>query len=163
VAAGKARLRLAALIQFTLPGMPTVYYGDEAGVTGHEDPDDRRTYPWPDTGGTPDDALISTYRSLGALRASVPPLQSGDVRFLLAGDRAGAVAYLRQAEGRVALVILNRSASERTVAVPVKGLVADGVQLESRYGFPGPVSPLRGVVHVTLGPLAGVVYSGPAK
>jgi glycosidase len=163
VAAGKARLRLAALIQFTLPGMPTVYYGDEAGVTGHEDPDDRRTYPWPDTGGTPDDALISTYRSLGALRASVPALQSGDVRFLLAGDRAGTVAYLRQAGGRVALVILNRSASERTVAVPVGRLVADGVQLESRYGLPGPVSPLRGVVRVTLGPLTGVVYSGPAK
>ncbi|MDX6449497.1 MAG: hypothetical protein QOD08_1960 [Gaiellaceae bacterium] len=163
VAAGKARLRLAALIQFTLPGMPTVYYGDEAGVTGHEDPDDRRTYPWTDTGGTPDDALIGTYRSLAALRSAVPALQSGDLRFLLTGDGAGTVAYVRQAEGRVALVILNRSAVERTVSVPVKGLVADGAQLESRYGGAGSVSPASGVVHVTVGPLAGAVYAGPAK
>jgi maltooligosyltrehalose synthase len=34
------------LIQFTLPGAPTVYYGDDAGMTGDDDPDDRRTYPW---------------------------------------------------------------------------------------------------------------------
>ena len=163
VAAGKARLRLAALIQFTLPGMPTVYYGDEAGVTGHEDPDDRRTYPWADTGGAPDEALIGTYRSLGALRASVPTLQSGDLRFVLTNDRAGTVAYLRQAGGRVALVMLNRSAVERTVTVPVKGLVADGVQLENRYGGAGSLSPASGVVHATVGPLAGAVYAGPAK
>ena len=98
-----------------------------------------------------------------ALRASVPTLQSGDLRFLLTGDRAGTVAYLRQAEGRVALVILNRSGVERTVTVPVKGLVADGVELESRYGGAGPVSPANGVVRVTVGPLAGAVYSGSAK
>src|SRR5215208_6165725 len=60
VADGKRRLRLAAAIQFTLPGMPTVYYGDEVGVTGDDDPDDRRTYPWGET----DDSLLSWYSSL---------------------------------------------------------------------------------------------------
>ena len=68
VAAGKARLRLASLIQFTVPGAPTVYYGDEVGMTGDDDPDDRRTYPWADLGGTPDTALFSHYQSLAALR-----------------------------------------------------------------------------------------------
>ena len=57
LAAGKARLRLASLIQFTVPGAPTVYYGDEVGVTGDDDPDDRRTYPWADLGYAPDTSL----------------------------------------------------------------------------------------------------------
>ena len=38
-------IALASLIQFTVPGAPTVYYGDEVGITGDDDPDDRRTYP----------------------------------------------------------------------------------------------------------------------
>src|SRR3954470_6043090 len=74
VAEGKRRLRLASLIQFGLPGAPTVYYGDEVGMTGADDPDDRRTYPWPDTGGHPDDALLAHYKTLTALRKSVPAL-----------------------------------------------------------------------------------------
>src|SRR4029078_8176197 len=56
VAAGKLRVKLASLIQFTVPGAPTIYYGDEVGMTGDDDPDGRRTYPWADTGGTPDSA-----------------------------------------------------------------------------------------------------------
>ncbi len=69
VAAGKARVRLASLIQFTLPGAPTVYYGDEVGITGADDPDDRRTFPsrarapgtprsWPTTRSSPSSGAI---------------------------------------------------------------------------------------------------------
>src|SRR5207253_2485122 len=57
LAEGKARIRLASLVQFGVPGAPTVYYGDEVGMTGADDPDDRRTYPWADTGGSPDASL----------------------------------------------------------------------------------------------------------
>lgn len=163
VAAGKARLRIAALIQFTLPGMPTVYYGDEAGMTGADDPDDRRTFPWPDTGGSPDEALTAWYRTLASVRASVPALQAGDVRFLLADNRAGTVAYLRRSSDQVALVVVNRSAGARTIAVPVKGQVADGARLEGRVGPPGTLVPQRGVVRLTLGPMAGAVYAGPGR
>ena len=46
VAEGKQRQRIASLIQFTMPGAPTVFYGDEVGMTGDDDPDDRRTFPW---------------------------------------------------------------------------------------------------------------------
>ncbi len=52
LADGKRRLQLASLVQFTVPGAPTVYYGDEVGLTGDDDPDDRRTFPWPDQGGS---------------------------------------------------------------------------------------------------------------
>ena len=48
LAEGKSRQRLAALVQLTMPGAPTIYYGDEVALTGDDDPDDRRTYPWAD-------------------------------------------------------------------------------------------------------------------
>jgi hypothetical protein len=48
VAQGKQLMKLAALVQFTVPGAPTIYYGDEVGMTGEDDPDDRRTFPWVD-------------------------------------------------------------------------------------------------------------------
>ena len=86
LAAGKQRVQLASLIQFTVPGAPTVYYGDEVGVTGDDDPDDRRTYPWPDLGGMPDNALLSHYSQLSALRRVNPALTAGDFRVLLADD-----------------------------------------------------------------------------
>ncbi|HSL33826.1 MAG TPA: alpha-amylase family glycosyl hydrolase, partial [Candidatus Limnocylindrales bacterium] len=74
VAAGKARVRLASLIQFTVPGAPTVYYGDEVGMTGDDDPDDRRTYPWADLGGSPDTAMFGHYQALAGLRSEVEAL-----------------------------------------------------------------------------------------
>ena len=48
LAAGKQLLRLATLTQMGIPGVPTIYYGDEVGLTGEDDPDDRRTFPWLD-------------------------------------------------------------------------------------------------------------------
>ena len=63
--------REAAVIQMTWPGAPTIYYGDEAGLTGWTDPDNRRTYPW----GHEDEALIEFYRALAKLRAGLPVLR----------------------------------------------------------------------------------------
>ena len=68
LADGKNRQRIASLIQFTMPGAPTVYYGDEVGQTGDDDPDDRRTYPWKDAGGKPDMSMFKHYQSLATLR-----------------------------------------------------------------------------------------------
>ena len=100
VAAGKHRVRLASLIQFTVPGAPTVYYGDEVGLTGDDDPDDRRTYPWADLGGTPDTALLAHYTALAALRDDVAALTDGDFRVLLANDADETVAYGRKTGSR---------------------------------------------------------------
>ena len=72
-----------------MPGAPTVYYGDEVGLTGDDDPDDRRTYPWSDLGGTPDAALQSHYTQLASVRKANPALTSGDFRVLLADDASG--------------------------------------------------------------------------
>jgi glycosidase len=64
---GKARLKLAATFLMGYPGMPTIYYGDEAGQYGSSDPDCRRTYPW----GSEDKDLIAFYRKVIGVSAAV--------------------------------------------------------------------------------------------
>ncbi len=158
-AAGKQRLRLASLIQYTLPGMPTVYYGDEVGVTGADDPDNRRTYPWPETGGRQDASLLAHYRGLALLRLALPELVDGSFRMLLADDAANAVAYGRKDDSRAAIVAINRGSSAQTLTVPVGGFLPDGTQLYPVYGGGSAAAVSGGSVSVTVGPLAGVVLA----
>jgi glycosidase len=134
---GKQRLHVASLIQFALPGAPTVYYGDEVGVTGADDPDDRRTYPWADTGGNPDTSLLTHYKALTALRKSVPALVSGDFKVLLADDAANSVAFGRKTGTDAAVVAVNRDDSAQTLHVPVAHYLPDGTALHAVYGSGG--------------------------
>ena len=78
----KLRLKAAAILQYTLPGVPCVYYGDEAGVQGFEDPLNRATYPW----GREDDDLLGHYRALGELRRRNANALAGRLRFLEDSD-----------------------------------------------------------------------------
>jgi glycosidase len=133
VAAGKRAIRLASVIQFTVPGMPTVYYGDEAGVTGDDDPDDRRTYPWADLGGSPDASLLAHYRALGELRHDVGALTGGDFRVLLADDATGVVAYGRRTGTQAAIVVVNRGSTVASVGVPLEGYVPNGIAFTTRF------------------------------
>jgi glycosidase len=77
IALAKRRVRLAWLFQLTYPGAPTIYYGDEVGVTGGPDPDNRATYPWPDLGGEPDLSLKAEVQGLLAVRKAHPVLGQG--------------------------------------------------------------------------------------
>ena len=97
------RLRAAAFLQFTLPGMASIYYGDEAGMEGFDDPFCRRTYPW----GREDTALRAYYRSLCRLKKELPALRHGDVRVTAAGE--GRIAFTRTAQEQRAEVFVNRS------------------------------------------------------
>ena len=82
-------LRLAALIQMTLPGAPCIYYGDEVGLAGREDPDCRRAYPWDPA--RQDRSLREFIAGLVALRHAEPVLRRG--RFELLAAEGSAVAY----------------------------------------------------------------------
>ncbi|HEX9092989.1 MAG TPA: alpha-amylase, partial [Coriobacteriia bacterium] len=156
---GKQRLRLGSLLQYTLPGAPTVYYGDEVGMTGADDPDNRRTYPWPDTGGKPDQALLAHYTALGHLRSTLAPLVDGDFRILLADDGDGVLAYGRKDGSRAALVAINRSSSVHDVSIPVAGYLPEGTALLPVYGS-GPASSVSGgSVPVSVPALGGVVLA----
>ncbi|MGA4508835.1 alpha-amylase family glycosyl hydrolase [Propionibacteriaceae bacterium G1746] len=127
-AAGTKRLALATLIQFTQAGMPTIYYGDEVGLTGADDPDDRRTYPW---GSGRDMALYNHYATLAKARAADPALTQGDFAALLADDANGTLAYGRKIGTRGGIVVVNTATVARTITVPVRGYLPDGTKLSA--------------------------------
>jgi glycosidase len=162
VAEGKQRQRIASLIQFTVPGAPTVFYGDEVGITGDDDPDDRRTYPWLDKGGKPDTSLLMHYTALNWLRKTAPVLVNGDFKVLLADDASQVIAYGRKTDNQAALIIINRSNQTQTGAIPVAGYLPDGVSLTRAYavgtGTGASLTVTNGVVNGSIGPLSAVVF-----
>ena len=74
----KAVFREAVVIQLTWPGAPTIYYGDEAGLCGFTDPDNRRTYPW----GREDRELISFHQEMIKLHKKHQELKTGSIKSL---------------------------------------------------------------------------------
>ena len=109
---GLRRLRLATLLQFALPGVPCVYYGDEAGMEGYKDPFNRATYPW----GREDTALLDWYRRLGAARRGCAALAEGSFEPVATGDEDVA-CFIRRGEGEALLIAVNRSDHERRIAL----------------------------------------------
>ena len=97
------RLLMASFLQYMLPGSPSLYYGDEAGMEGYKDPFNRRTYPW----GREDRHLLNHFRRMGALRNSHDPLRFGDIRFFQAEDQR--IGFMRSYNGRTLVVYVNRS------------------------------------------------------
>ena len=157
LAEGKASQRLIAAIQLTFPGMASVYYGDEVGLTGFDDPDDRRPYPW----GSEDLELRAWYRTLAQLRASHEAVREGDLEFLAADDAARTLAYLRRSESAAAVVALNLGERERALDVPVADRIPDGVELIDALGGVEPVVVADGLASVPLAPgSVAVLISG---
>ena len=100
---GMQRLRMAMALQFVLPGMPCIYYGDEAGMEGFEDPFNRGTYPW----GREDIPLKQFVKKLGNLRKNSDVLRLGSVHVPHAGD--GRIKIEREYNGRQICLSCNNS------------------------------------------------------
>jgi cyclomaltodextrinase / maltogenic alpha-amylase / neopullulanase len=125
----KARYRLALLWQMTYPGAPAVYYGDEVGLGGGDDPDNRRPFPWADQGGQPDEAMHAEFKRLIALRHALPVLRHGSLQAPLMADAH--VVVLRRALGdQQALTVTNNHLQPRRAGVPAD----DGVWLDRLSG-----------------------------
>jgi glycosidase len=116
IARAKQRLLLAVFLQMTYPGAPAIYYGDEVGVTGGDDPYNRATYPWEDVGGTPDKALLAGFKTLTKLRHDHPILRHGQLLAPLHVDEH-VIVFVREHEGRSALVAINNATDAQTVTV----------------------------------------------
>ncbi len=98
------KLWLILIMQMTLPGVPCIYYGDEAGLTGGLDPDNRKTYPW----GKENKDILNTYRSAISLRKEWPVFTEGS--FSVIDTKSSEVfGYKRANEKEEILVFLNRS------------------------------------------------------
>ncbi len=122
-----ARARLVTLLQMTYIGAPMIYYGDEVGMWGADDPTCRKPMLWKDLEpyANPDDNHVlddhlAFYKQVIALRNAHPSLRVGDFETLLTDDKADVWAYLRQTAGESAIVVLNPSTSARTVQVPLR-------------------------------------------
>ena len=124
-AAERRRQQLLALFQMTYIGAPMIYYGDEAGMWGANDPCDRKPMVWPEMEYEPeatlpdgrprpqadevafDHDLFDYYRRLIAIRKASPALRRGDYRTLLADDDRRLFAFAREIDGDAAVVALN--------------------------------------------------------
>ena len=109
----KAVMREAVVMQMTWVGAPTGYYGDEAGVCGFTDPDNRRTYPW----GHEDQELIAFHKEAIRIHKEHPALKTGSLKIL--GGEENILSYARfKGHDRIIVVINNRS-ERAEVKVPV--------------------------------------------
>ncbi|MDO4621916.1 MAG: glycoside hydrolase family 13 protein [Eubacteriales bacterium] len=118
-------LREAVVVQMTWPGAPTVYYGDEAGVCGFTDPDNRRTYPW----GREDKELIRFYKEIIHIHNEHQVLRTGSTMILTRDYNA--FSYGRfNAEEQIAVLINNRT-QEYAFEVPVWQLGIDRTEEDS--------------------------------
>ena len=109
----KAILREAVIMQMTWIGAPTIYYGDEAGLCGFTDPDNRRTFPW----GNEDKELQAFHKEVIRIHKEEKPLKKGSIK-LLASDE-NLLAYGRFEADEQIVVVVNNSDELRTVTVPV--------------------------------------------
>ena len=127
--------RAGVVMQMTWPGAPTVYYGDETGVCGWTDPDNRRTYPW----GQEDVELIEFYSYMIHLHKAEKSLRFGSVKPLLAG--ANLIAYGRMREDECCVIVVNNNKDFQDVQVPVWQLgiwdshIMTRRMLTSQYGY----------------------------
>ena len=108
-----AIMREAVVIQMTWLGAPTVYYGDEAGLCGFTDPDNRRTYPW----GREDQELLAFHKEMIRIHKTEKPLRKGSIKLLAAGQNL--LAYGRFEKDEQLVIIVNNSSILKEVTVPV--------------------------------------------
>jgi len=157
--ADKAVMRLAVIMQMTWIGAPTIYYGDEAGLAGFTDPDNRRTYPW----GNEDKQLIGFHREMIRIHKENFELKSGSLVKLLSENYA--LSYARFSRDTCVVVIINRDEAERTFTVPVWQAAPVSERLEQiilstreGYSIDRRIHNLDGgSLVITLPPVSGVV------
>jgi cyclomaltodextrinase / maltogenic alpha-amylase / neopullulanase len=112
----KQKLKLAVFFQMIFPGSPAIYYGDEVGMTGGEDPYNRAPYPWADTGGKPDSDLLAEYKKLIQLRKDNPVLRHGSIDAPLFIDKH-VIVLARHDKSTFAITAMNNASTAKTVSI----------------------------------------------
>lgn len=120
--------RLATVFQFTYPGVPCIYYGDEIGLEGGRDPDCRRAMEWDQSKW--DKGLFEHYRSLTALRNEISALRRGSLKFIPAGAKAGLILFDRSYRGKSIRVAINPG--NQTISVPHSGAIRARISYSAR-------------------------------
>ncbi|WP_027107975.1 glycoside hydrolase family 13 protein [Lacticigenium naphthae] len=108
----KEKIELAFVLLFTLPGVPCIYYGDEVGLEGAQDPDNRRMYPW----GKEDKNLLAHVKKLTSLRNSLESLQKGTFYPFSMANIFGFVRYI--SDGEWAIMLFNETNEIKKITLP---------------------------------------------
>lgn len=115
---GKDLINLALVIQMTMVGVPLIYYGDEAGLTGGKDPDNRKTFPW----GKEDKEIFYMYKKMVSIRNENEELIDGDIEFISSGEDI--LLFRRRLNNKYLYIAINRNLTEeREVILPEKSKV----------------------------------------
>ena len=138
-------LQAGAVLLYAFPGSPTVFYGDEAGMEGWEDPFNRGTYPW----GREDPVLQRRFALLGRLRRERLSLQTGDLRWLHA--QGPVLAFARDGEGETTVAAVNAGPEAVRLDLPWSAPLAVDALTEQRF------LASDGVVRLTLPPRDAVL------
>ena len=124
------KLKLALCLQMTLPGVPLIYYGDEAGLLGNKDPENRKTYPW----GRENKEILSYYSFFGNFRKNEEVLRKGDF-YIFKDTPEDIIAFKRVYKEKEMIIIVNRSNSRKTITLDSeKGRYKDKFSKEEFYG-----------------------------
>ena len=133
---------LTAIFQMGYPGAPTIYYGDEVGVTGTKDPDSRRTFPWERINEKNGDysalgrysELFDAYKNAARVRnENLEVFATGDIHTAYANENV--IAYARKSSEKGGLLVLNQSMEEKTIEADVSGFLPEGLKLKDEiYG-----------------------------
>ncbi len=122
------RAQEAMFYLMTQPGAPVIYYGDEIGMVGGKDPDNRRCFPWSEA--RDNNEMLRFVRKLVAIRQAHPSLRGGDVKTLMRHNHFRQFAYLRSDRGEKAVVALNSGAEARDMSFEVGNEVPNGTVLQ---------------------------------
>ncbi|WP_082938256.1 glycoside hydrolase family 13 protein [Mitsuaria sp. 7] len=159
IAEAKRRLLLAVFFQMSYPGAPTIYYGDEVGLGGGEDPYNRAPYPWADEGGQPDLALREQFKRLVAMRHAQPVLRHGTLSAPMWLDEH-VIVLLRQDGQRTAIVAMNNAAEPMRVELTLPAALRGTPFIDAMT----PGAPMKaganGKLLVEIGPMSGRVLVG---
>lgn len=119
------KMQLAVAFQMTFPGMPAVYYGDETGLNGENDPDCRKAMNWENLNQN----LLAFYKTMIAIRKESPSLMYGNYQSICCDD--GVYGYARQFDMETTYVILNKSNTEKQLTIPLFEDVSEVSDLKS--------------------------------
>ncbi len=157
------RLMCAAFMQMTYPGVPSIYYGDEAGMQGGKDPYNRAPFPWRGI----DLGLLEYYQKLGTLRNNIGALKRGKYKTLYAKDDVfvfaryfedGKDAFGNKGDCSFAICAINRSFEEKKITLDISefdfGTLYVGIEEEKE------ILSQNGIIEIPIDPIkCNIVYS----
>ncbi|UWD48246.1 glycoside hydrolase family 13 protein [Clostridioides difficile] len=119
-------MKLAVATQMTFEGVPYIYYGDEAGLCGDVDPDNRRTYPWKNE----DEDMLSFYKNIIKIRNKNKILSSGETEFIYTKNN-NVFAFIRFNEDNdKILILINRSNNPENISLNIQGSCIEEIPIK---------------------------------